>query len=983
MLNCHSFFSLKYGVVDPQDLAFFSKELGFKNIALTDINNTSGVLNFVRYSQETGQTPVVGVDFRNGIDCRYVALAKNNEGFNEINMHLTEHNKTEKPFPATAPAFNHCIVIYPWGKEPEILRENEFIGVAAYQLNRFRLHKSTHPEKYVALQSMTFLHKRDFNTHRLLRAIDNNLLLSRLPESEQSRADAVYMHAVAFEQLYRDFPDLVKRSEELLDHCGISFNFNKSNNSQNIAHFSNSEEDDLILVTGLCEKAIEKRYGNVQDKSVIRERIQREINVINQKKYLSYFLVAWDIVSYARSKGYYYVGRGSGANSVVAYLLEITDVDPLELDLYFERFINLYRENPPDFDMDFSWRDRDDVMRYIFERYPDKSALVCTYSTFQMKATIRELGKVFGLPATDIEGLAKSDRPLDANDQMQKLVLKYSKLISGLPSHLSVHAGGIVVSQKPITWFSATFPTSKKLPTTQFSMIEAEDVGLYKFDILSQRGLGKIKDTLDIIAYNQPENPPHDIHDVKTFIHDPKINKLLSEAKAIGCFYVESPAMRMLMIKLKTDNYLGLVAASSIIRPGVASSGMMREYILRHRDPERINQAHPILLGIMPETYGVMVYQEDVIKVGSAYGKLSAAEADILRRGMGGKFKGREEFLRVRDQFFENCRKAQYPEKEIRDIWFQMESFAGYAFSKGHSASYAVESYQCLYLKTYYPLEYMVATINNYGGFYGTEVYVREAQKLGATVEAPCINRSYSEAVIYDKLIILGLQLVGELEGSSIQKIVSDREENGPFTGLIDLMERTLISLEQVSLLIRIGALRSFGISKKELLWRAHLHCNKTKVKTMHPRLFVEEQRTFQLPQLDEVDVEISLDQQLLLGFTLCNPFDLLKEPINNEIKADNLHLYVGQMVTVYGYKVVVKKVVSAKGHHVHFGTLLDSDGEQLDTVHFQDAVFRSPYNGSGIFEVKGKVACEFDHYTIEVESVKRLMYVDDPRLDD
>jgi DNA polymerase-3 subunit alpha len=350
---------------------------------------------------------------------------------------------------------------------------------------------------------------------------------------------------------------------------------------------------------------------------------------------------------------------------------------------------------------------------------------------------------------------------------------------------------------------------------------------------------------------------------------------------------------------------------------------------------------------------------------------------------MGGKFKGREEFLRVRDQFFENCRKAQYPEKEIRDIWFQMESFAGYAFSKGHSASYAVESYQCLYLKTYYPLEYMVATINNYGGFYGTEVYVREAQKLGATVEAPCINRSYSEAVIYDKLIILGLQLVGELEGSSIQKIVSDREENGPFTGLIDLMERTLISLEQVSLLIRIGALRSFGISKKELLWRAHLHCNKTKVKTMHPRLFVEEQRTFQLPQLDEVDVEISLDQQLLLGFTLCNPFDLLKEPINNEIKADNLHLYVGQMVTVYGYKVVVKKVVSAKGHHVHFGTLLDSDGEQLDTVHFQDAVFRSPYNGSGIFEVKGKVACEFDHYTIEVESVKRLMYVDDPRLDD
>ncbi len=983
MLNCHSSFSLKYGVLSPENVALIGKELGFNNTVLTDINNTSGVLYYVRACQENGKTPIIGVDFRNGVDCKYVVIAKNNDGFNEINIHLTEHNHNEKPFPNIAPKFENCIVVYPWGKEPETLREYEFIGVAAYQLNRFRMLKTTQPEKYVALQSMTFLNKRDFNTHRLLRAIDNNLLLSKLPESEQSRADALYLNKTDFEKLYEDFPDLITRAETLLENCAVSFNFNKSNNSQNISHFKNSEEDDLMLVTELCEKAIEKRYGDVEDKSHIRERISREIDIIHQKKYLSYFLVAWDIVSYARSKGYYYVGRGSGANSIVAYLLEITDVDPLELDLYFERFINLYRENPPDFDIDFSWRDRDDVMSYIFERYPEKSALVCTYSTFQMKATIRELGKVFGLPTADIEGMSANLKSGNPNDEMQNLVMKYSKLISGLPSHLSVHAGGIVVSQKPITWFSATFPTSKKFPTTQFSMIEAEDVGLYKFDILSQRGLGKIKDTLDIIAYNQPDNPPHDIHDVKTFIRDKKINQMLSEAKAIGCFYVESPAMRMLMIKLRTDNYLGLVAASSIIRPGVASSGMMREYILRHRNPERIKQAHPKLLEIMPETYGVMVYQEDVIKVGSYYGKLSPAEADMLRRGMAGKFKGRGEFLRVREQFFDNCRKEQYSEKDIQAIWFQMESFAGYAFSKGHSASYAVESYQCLYLKTYYPLEYMVATINNFGGFYSTEIYVREAQKLGATVEASCINKSYSQTVIYDKLVILGLQHVNELESNTIKQIVSERRENGPFNSLIDLMERTQISLEQLVLLIRIGALRSFNVPKKELLWRAHLHHNKSKVKTTHPRLFVEEQKTFELPTLTEVDVEVSLDQQHLLGFSLCNPFELLKEPIQNIVTASNLHLFVGQNITAYGYKVVVKKVVSAKGHHVHFGTLLDVDGEQLDTVHFQDAVFRSPYNGSGIFEVKGKVTSEFEHLTIEVETVKRLMYVDDPRYDD
>jgi len=981
MLNCHSFFSLKYGVTDPKDLALIAKELGYSRIALTDINNTSGVLNFVRYSQEAEQVPVVGVDFRNGISCCYVVIAKNNDGFNEINEHLTTHNHNEAPFPGRVPEFAHCIVVYPWGKEPETLREYEFIGIATHQLNRFQLHhKNMDQNKCVALQSMTFHSKRDFNTHRLLRAIDNNVLLSRLQEGEQSRPDALYRSKQELTELYVNFPELLQRSETLLDQCSIYFDFDKSRNSQNITHYTDSEEDDLNLVNELCEKGLEKRYGNIEIKTEIRARIAREIDIIFRKKYLSYFLVAWDIISYAKSKGYYYVGRGSGANSIVAYLLEITDVDPLELDLYFERFINMYRENPPDFDIDFSWRDRDDVMRYIFERYPNRSALICTYSTFQLKATIRELGKVFGLPPSDIERMSENMKNGNPNDQMQNLVMKYSKLITGLPSHLSVHAGGIVVSQRPISWFSATFPTSKHLPTTQFSMIEAEDVGLYKFDILSQRGLGKIKDTLDIIAYNQPNNPPHDIHDVKTFIHDDKINHLLSIAEAIGCFYVESPAMRMLMIKLKTDNYLGLVAASSIIRPGVASSGMMREYILRHRNPERIKQAHPILYEIMPETYGVMVYQEDVIKVGTHYGKLTAAEADVLRRGMSGKFKGREEFLRVQDQFFENCRKMAYPEKEVKEIWFQMESFAGYAFSKGHSASYAVESYQCLYLKTYYPLEYMVATINNFGGFYGTEMYVREAQKLGATIEPPCINKSFSETVIYGKRIVLGLQHVDGVEHKMVETLLQVRQNEGDFIDLNSIIERTGIALEQLVLLIRVGALRSLGVQKKELLWQAHVHFNKTKVKTIHPRLFREEQKKVELPKLAENDIETSLDQQHLIGFSMCNPFELLKEPVSNAVKARNLNEYLGKEVVVYGYKVHVKKVTSAKGYLVHFGTLLDCDGEQIDTVHFGDVARRSPYIGSGIFEVRGKVACEYDHYTVEVESVNRLVYCDDPR---
>lgn len=978
MLNNHSCYSLRYGMVDPEELVHWGRNSGYERLALTDINNTSGVLNFIRYSKENGCIPVVGVDFRNGIRCCYVVLAKNNDGFQEINAFLSKHNQEELPFPERAPCFEHCWVIYPWGKEPRALESHEFTGVAPHQLNRFRMHGSANSDRYVALAPMTFRNKRDFNTHRLLRAIDQNVLLSRLDPAEQTRPDELFSDRTELLGAYEEFGFLVQRSEELLKTCSIEFDFAPQATSQNLAFYTGSRENDLALMRSLCEKGLAKRYDTPTPE--IRERIGKEIRVIAEKNYITYFLVAWDIITYAKSKGYYYVGRGSGANSIVAYLLGITDVDPLELDLYFERFINLYRQNPPDFDMDFSWRDRDDVIRYMFERF-DNTALICTYNTFQYRATVRELGKVFGLPKTDIDLLSGDKSRLHPKDRIQELVLQYSELIAGLPSHLSVHAGGIIISEKPIHYFTATFLTSKGYRTTQFSMIEAEDVGLYKFDILSQRGLGKIRDTLDIIAYNQPENPPHDIHDVRRFIVDDNINKLLREAIAIGCFYVESPGMRMLMIKLQTNTYLELVAASSIIRPGVASSGMMREYILRHRNPERIKEAHPVLLDIMPETYGVMVYQEDVIKVANQFGGLDLAESDVLRRGMSGKFRSRDEFLLVQGKFFENSRKRGHSEKDIREIWRQIESFAGYAFSKGHSASYAVESYQCLYLKAYYPLEYMVATINNFGGFYRTEVYVLEAKKLGGIVEAPCINTSRCETIIRGKVIFLGFQHIAGIEVKHLQRLVEERDKGGVFNGFTDLLQRVALPLEQLLLLIRVGALRTFGIPKKELMWNAHLNFHKVPLKSAtQPQLFLQERREFVFPELSETDFEEVFEHLELLDFPLCNPFDLLEKKPVNHVLARELKSRVNQFVVVYGYFIALKCIRSSRDQVVHFGTLFDMEGEQLDTVQFQEAALKYPLRGKGIYVIYGKVAEEFGHVTIEVAKLEKVPYRPDGR---
>lgn len=974
-------YSLKYGILSPEELIKWASEAGYERLALTDINSTSAALSYVRAAQQSTIPAVVGVDFRNGMQQCYVILAKNNRGLHELNQFLSLYLHAQKDFPERPPHLGNCVIIYPQGKQPKQLKENEWIGVHSSELNRLKMQKGKIPfERMLAFETMIFRNKRDFNTHRLLRAIDKNVLLSKLPKEEQANENEKLILHEELKQRFIDFPQLFENIEKLLRSCSIHFEFGEDARPQNLATYTGSKTEDLTLLKQLAQEGVAYRYAILTDE--ITTRIEKEIDIIAQKDYLSYFLITWDFTSYARSKGYFYVGRGSGANSIVAYLLRITDVDPLELDLYFERFINLYRKNPPDFDIDFSWKDRNDVTRYIFERYPN-AALLCTYNTFQYRATVRELGKVFGLPKSEIDILSKRKFDVTKLDQLSQLVLKYSQYINGLPSHLSVHAGGIVISEKPISWYSGTFLPTKGYPTTQFSMLEAEDVGLFKFDILSQRGLGKIHDTLDVIEYNQPDNPPHDIHDIAHFKEDVKIKELLRSARVIACFYVESPAMRMLMVKLQVDTYLGLVAASSIIRPGVAQSGMMREYILRHRFPEKRKEAHPILQEIMADTYGVMVYQEDVIKVAHHFAGLSLAEADVLRRGMSGKFRSRAEFDKVRETFFTNCKAKGFEVSLTTDIWRQIESFAGYAFSKGHSASYAVESYQSLYLKAYYPLEYMTATINNFGGYYRTEIYVHEARTWGATIVAPSLNVGSYECILNGKELILGFILVSGIESKLIIGVLKERVQYGPFKHFENLVKRVFIPLEQLVLIIRIGGLRDFSESRKELLWKAHLYHNKTKQKQVVPQLFEQEHKQFNLPTLTESSLELSFEQMELLGFPLCNPFDLLAEQVAAHIMAREVHQFLGLRITTYGYLVAYKQSQTSKGETMYFGTFIDQNGDILDTVHFPEVARKYPFYGKGIYKLIGVISEEFGYYTIAVGEMVKLSFMEDVRFNE
>lgn len=983
-LNCHTYYSLRYGTFSVEDLCELAKANKVHSLAVTDINNTSACLSLLKIARDFNIKPLVGIDFRNGVKQEYVGIAKSNEGFRTLNEHLSAHLHPKKAFPGTAPRLEECYIIYPLEKvmaEKKIhFRENEFIGVSVESLRKLKFSKYLQfKDQLVVLQTVSFRNKRDFNAHRLLRAIDNNTLLSKLPETEQGNPGHIMVPPEHISEAFRDYPHILENTRAIIENCEVHFKFGKERLNQNLQVFGKSKEEDAEELKRLCFKNLPKRYPNASEE--VYRRVQKELHAIISLGYVSYFLINHDIIQYARSKNYPFIGRGSGANSVVAYIIGITNVDPIELDLYFERFINANRNSPPDFDIDFSWKHREDVTAYIFRKHKN-TALLAAYVTFKRRAVARELGKVFGLPKENIDKLSAGYFQVNELDKIEKLVLRYSSLIEGLPNYLGIHAGGIMILERSVYNYAGTFLPPKGFPTLQIDMHISEDVGIFKFDILGQRGLSKITDAVEIIHQNRPGIQLPDMDDIHLFKNDPNLNHLLSTGDCMGVFYVESPAMRGLFIKLQTKNYLELVAASSIIRPGVSNGGMKEEYIKRHRDPKRRKQAHPVLYKILEETYGVMVYQEDVLKVAHFFAGLSLEEADVLRRGMSGKKTSKGQIGKIERKFRDNCREKGYSENLIEDVWNQISSFAGYAFPKGHSASYAVESYQGLYLKHYFPLEYMVAAINNGGGFYDLETYLQEIRRHGGRVHPPCINKSDHPIVIYGKDVYLGLGYIKELETKVIQRILENRQFFGEFRSLDDFIDRLDISIEQLSLLLKVGAFRFTGLDKHHLLWKAYFKLSKSKMRSRQAVLFKPKHRDFDLPEFEHSLLIDAYDQIELLGFSLHSHFSLLQNEMKPTVRAKELENYIGKDVEIYGNLITTKRTPTKHNDYMYFSTFYDAEGNIFDTVHFPNVAKKYPMWSKGIYLCCGSVVEELGYISINIKWVSRQKTAGDPRLE-
>ena len=992
-LNCHTYYSLKYGTLSPQQLVAAAAEQGLKSLVLTDINNTSCGYQFIKACEQHDIKPILGIEFRTAQKATneanqvsvfsiknsklaYVGIARNKEGWRELCAHLTRYSMSNEPIPEEAPRFEHAYVIYRKLPKPiDQLRPNEYIGVRPGEVNHlYSSYLKQHQEKLVVFAPITFIDTDGYKTHKLLRCIDLNIIIGKLEDAHCAKASEQIYTAKALKEIFSQYPQIIKNTEHIIANCEIKMHNTPLNNRQT---FTGSTSGDMKLLTKLAISGCTRRYGDRNKPAM--SRTLKELKVIDNLGFAAYFLITWDIIRYAHSVGYHHVGRGSGANSIVAYNILITDVDPMDLDLYFERFINPHRSSPPDFDIDFSWDERDDVTDYVFKRYgKEHTALLATYSTFKGKSIIRELGKVVGLPKADIDIIVNEPMATEKHHPFAKHIFKYGRLIEGFPNHLSIHAGGILISEEPLNYHTALQMMPKGFAITHFDMYGAEDLHFHKYDILSQRGLGHIKDAVTLIARNQGRAV--DIRDVEKIKQDIKVKQQLKTGQCIGCFYIESPAMRGLLTKLRCDDYIHLVAASSIIRPGVSKSGMMREYIHRFHHPESYTYIHPVFEEHLGETYGVMVYQEDVMKIVHHFSGLGLDESDVLRRIMTGKKKSSDTFLKLQKKYFENCKARGYPNELSHEVWRQIESFSGYSFCKAHSASFAVESFQSLYLKTYYPKEFMVAVINNFGGFYSTELYVHEARMCGAKIQAPCVNYSTYLTTIYGDDIYIGFVHISQVEKQIATKIINERDDNGLYSGLDDFVNRVDISKDQLELLIRVGAFRFSDKNKYELMWEKNAVHNPEVKYNGTGHLFGIESEEYDIPILEETIHEQAFDEIELLGFPLCSPFDLLETKDRGDILTRHMKDYMDRTVRMVGYFVTRKNVTTSNRKLMNFGTWTDMEGKFFDTTHFPNALAQFPFKGKGCYLITGKVVEDFEFPSLDVIKMEKLPYVKDER---
>ena len=887
-LHIHSEFSLLDGANRIKDLPVRAKELGMKAMAITDHGVMYGAIDFYKACKKEGIKPIIGCevyvaprtrfDKEPNIDNHYyhlILLAKNNQGYKNLSK-LVSLGFVEgyyyKPridleilekysegliclSACLAGAVNQALINGQEEKAEEVALWHKKVFGEDYYIE---IQNNGIPEQVLANQKLVklarkldiplvatndahYLKKEDAYNHEVLLCIQTGKKMSD-PDRMRFETDELYVKSPEeMSEYFKAFPDAIENTVKIAEKCNVEFEFGHTilPNYDVPAEYPTHYD----FFKKLCDDGIKKRYGENPSKEIL-DRAEYEISVIKKMGYVDYFLIVWDFIHYAKSQGIPVgPGRGSGAGSIIAYAMEITDIDPMKYGLLFERFLNPERISMPDFDVDFCYERRQEVIDYVSRKYGhDHVSQIITFGTMSARMVIRDVARVLEMPYAEADSLAKMipnelhitikkalEQNKELNDKYEndpniKNLLDIAMGLEGMPRQASTHACGIVITKEPVDTYVPLYVRDGQI-STQYIMTTLEELGLLKMDFLGLRTLTVIQDTIDLVKQNRGIDVEFDKE-----MSDPKVYKLWQEGKSCGIFQFESQGMTNFMKELKPDCLEDLIAGVSLYRPGPMDQ--IPRYIKGKQNPGHNEYTHPSLEPILNVTYGCMVYQEQVMQIVRDLAGYSLGRADLVRRAMGKKkldvmAKEREVF--INGQVDENgnvivpgCVRNGIDKESANKIFDEMAEFAKYAFNKSHAACYAVVAYRTAYLKAYYPAEFMAATLNSFlGNLDKIPQYIDECKNLGIEILRPDINRSSTKFTVEDGKIRFGLGSIKNVGIAPVDAIVNERKENGDYKSFVDFCERIAdetVNKKCVESLIKAGVFTEFPQTRATLL---------------------------------------------------------------------------------------------------------------------------------------------------------------------
>ncbi|MDX9858460.1 MAG: DNA polymerase III subunit alpha [candidate division Zixibacteria bacterium] len=1004
-LHTHSQYSLLDGACRLDEVIERAKELNMPALAITDHGNMFGAVEFYKKATKAGIKPIIGVEAYCAGTTRFdkkpssefpdggfhlILLAKNNVGYQnlmklcstayldgfyhrpridksvlrqhaegligtsaclkgEVNWYL-QQGKADM---AVASARELADIFGPGNFYLEI--QNHGLPQETEAIPKMDLISRETGIPLVVTNDCHYLRREDYEAHDALLCIQTG---KQIDDEKRMRynTDQIYFKSEEeMEKVFGDFKPAMENTIRIAEECNVEIEMGKL--KLPVFPIPTSFVDPDTYLRHLCERGLTERYTEITDE--ITQRLEYELGVIKQMGYAGYFLIVKDFCDYARSQKIPVgPGRGSAAGSLVSYALGITNVDPIAFELLFERFLNPERISMPDIDIDFADRGRDKIIKYVIDKYgKDNVCQIITFGTMAARAVVRDVGRVLGIPYGEVDKIAKMipmapDMNLEkaiaqvtelsdlakADPRVERL-LRYSRTLEGLARHCSTHAAGVVIAPSALTNYVPLFKGSKDEITTQYDMKMVEEIGLLKMDFLGLRTLTVIDDALRMIR----ENTGTEIDLDAIGLDDPKVYKLFARGETIGIFQFESPGMREYLRKLEPTTFTDLTVMNALYRPGPLDSGMIDTYISCKKGEEKVHFLHPILEKILGSTYGVIVFQEQVLQIANKMAGYSLGGADLLRKAMGKKIAAL--MAEQKKTFIEGSAKNGIEQKTAEDIFHQIETFARYGFNKAHSTCYAYVAYQTAWLKVHYPKEFMAALMTSeITDSDRINIFLEECRRLAITVLPPDVNESMIDFNVVDGTIRFGLLAVKNVGEGPARAIVEEREKNGPFVGLDGLIGRIpprMMNRRTLESLIAAGACDSLGGGRAQKLAAVE-----TMLEYGH-RVFAQ-QSTHDLfaaaggevarvaPKLPDIaewsTTELLNRERDMLGFYVSgHPLDKFRDELSCFTTATNQSLAAvadGREVTAGGIVVEVRKMPDKKGNMMAFATIQDFTGQ-------------------------------------------------------